>query len=474
MTSRASKIGRTLAAALLSSCALSSQDLSTKLDAALDELAKADSHFGYAVATAGPEGPIDVRVAGSLDGETAFEKWQLVPLGTHTTLLLEKAMRDAIAAGKLDWQRKVLGSGDDAIDLESAWLDDHLPIPGYLRYVESSRAARPLAEVVRSHAYRLVKGEYPLCSQSMLRHALAQTAIESATGRAWHESLREVGHALGMASLVDLSHAWPARGVAIGHRADGRPWPVRLAEVPAYGNAACSMEDVVQLARACLRDERKGHAAEDPHDLRPARRLQDEYFDEFTASIRGRSSTEFGCTLAIHMLPESGRLVVLFGTRPSGEWLAKLTTRSFALALGVDEQTQQIDEFAVSESVDAIENIEQRITGTYRGIFTFGDTSLQLELVANDSGSKAKLSPTGEGQATLVENDFTRNADSALGGLVLPADRADASHLEYRFIVAVDDKDSDRLVGSIYRVMETADGLEIECLPSRIRLRRVP
>ncbi len=453
---------------------LAAQDLSTKLDAALAELAGADAHFGYAVAIAGLEGPIDVRVAGTLDGETDFEKWQLVPLGTLTTLLLERAMRDAIAAGKLDWHRKVTGSGDDAIDLESAWSDHEMPIPGYLRFVESSRAARPLAEVVRLHAYRLVKGEYPLCSPSMMRHALAQTAVEGATGRAWHESLREVGRAFGMGSLVDLSHAWPARGVAIGHRVDGRPWPVRLAEVPAFGNAACSMEDVVQLARACLRDEHKGHNGEDPRDLRPARRFQDAYFDGFTASIRGRSSTEFGCTLAIRMLPDNDRLVVLFGTRASGEWFARLSTRCLSLALGVDEQPQQIDEFAVSESVDEIGNGEQHIVGTYRGSFSFGNTSLELELVAGGNGAKARLRPAGQGAATLVENDFTRNADCALGILVLPPDTADASHVEYRFLVVPDQEDSDRLVGTIYRAVETADHLDIECLPSRIQLRRVP
>ena len=455
-------------AVVLSAPRALAQDRAAPVSRTASALATLEPRFAHAALIVPLQGEASVHVAGRLDAETPFSTWHLVPLGTATCFLLDAALARALAAGTLKLSSPVLhGEAPQTRvvrlgELDACFNARPLALPGYARFVRDPRSLRPVAELVAAHAFPLDR-RARFDDSSALQVAIAQLALERATGQAWHTQLAAVAAELGMGSAFDLTRAWPARSVAAGHRADGREFPVRIAEVPAFGNAACSVTDLAVLARHALRSVLEENAAAPATARRFRRVTPPPLLSEFLSF----SSSWCGTTLEIDLAPELRTALVVFGARPRGDWSDRLRRAMLAELCGPSpDRIVAVDaepEFAAAP--------ERPFVGRYRGSLRFEGSPVELEIAPSaDGGTLAPVDPARAGgpPRTLCAGDSGWTAS-----LPLPLVRGSPLASRIQLDIPAPAEDGAEIAAVAWLERLTSDGIRIELLPQRVRFRRV-
>ncbi|MBI5852517.1 MAG: hypothetical protein HZB39_16010 [Planctomycetes bacterium] len=461
---------RSLTALLATCITLAAQDPANELSRTEAALAGLDPRFAYAVAIVPLEGEAKLHVAGRIDERTPFATWHLVPLGEATRFFLDVALARAIADGTLNLTDEVLrGDGAGAPGLQLGELSEFFAVEwpklaAYERFAADAKGFRPVVEVVAAHAILLPRTP-ELPNARTLQVALAQHRLEQGSKRAWAEWLPIAARELGVRTAVDLTRTWPARSVAAGRREDGSAFPVRLAEVAAAGNAACAADDLVPLARnllsAVLDDE-----ASRRDGTRSASRFFERDDERFAIATRVFQSDWLGQTLAIELIPAERRAVVIFATRPRGDWFAPLRDTLLTVTLGREPQEQEPGlryggRFAKRPSL---------LSGTYRGQILVDGETLELEISAGSLLFGA-IGPRARIRGGTFESARTDRHRICVA-LPLAPTRDEELVRSVHIDVAGDADDSRELSGAAWLERRTRDGILVELLPQRIVLRR--
>lgn len=439
-----------------------------------DRIARAldgmDPRFAYAVAIVPLDGEPVLRVAGRVDEEIAFDTWQYVPLGVASRFFLDVALARAMAAGTLKANEPVI-SGDEpgAKTLAFADLCEFVgttwpSLPAYDRFAYDATGLRSVAEVVTAHGF---VSDESRGDSGQLQVALAQHALQRVTDQTWTELLAESAREFGMQTVLDLTSSTPRRPVAWGRREDASDFPLRLHEVPAAGNVACAVDELVPLVRHCMREI----LADDEHEpgaVRIAARFDDDLDPRFGVSTFRFRSDWCGATLLIDVLPAQRTAVVIFGARARGDWLQRLRDETFAVVLRREPQEVEPGLGFGGRGIPRPATLH----GTFHGVVHVDGRALEVEMSTESRvfgllHPQARVRGMEEGCDTIVSGRYAR----ASFPVPQPLDAEFAVQIHLSVSGERDDADELAGVASVERTMP--DGLRVELLPQRVVLRRV-